>query len=62
MFLPAPQSTDMGNMEPFLSKKGEVIYSAKPFKTLATFDLEVEKPRYNGEVPSAVIKFYPLEK
>ncbi len=32
-----------------------------PYKTLATFDLTVEKPKYLGDIPEATVKFYPLD-
>lgn len=32
------------------------------YKTLATFDLNVESPKYEGAIPEATIKFYPLTK
>ncbi|MBQ9314178.1 MAG: hypothetical protein IJ220_04140 [Clostridia bacterium] len=31
------------------------------FKTLATFDINVEPPKYEGAIPEATIKFYPLK-
>lgn len=31
------------------------------FKTLAMFDLSLESPRYEGAIPEATIKFYPLK-
>lgn len=31
------------------------------YKTLATFDLTVEKPKYMGDIPDTTIKFYPLD-
>lgn len=31
------------------------------FKTLATFDLNVESPKYEGAIPEATIKFYPMK-
>ena len=34
---------------------------AKPIKTLASFDLNIEKPKFEGAVPEATIKFYPLD-
>ena len=34
---------------------------SKSFKPLATFDLNIEKPRYEGAIPEATIKFYPLD-
>lgn len=33
---------------------------ASSYKTLATFDLNVESPKYVGAIPEATIKFYPL--
>lgn len=43
----------------------ETSYTAnatyKSFKPLATFDLNIEKPRYEGAIPEATIKFYPLD-
>ena len=35
--------------------------TAKPIKTLASFDLNIEKPKFEGAVPEATIKFYPLD-
>lgn len=32
------------------------------YKTLATFDLNMESPKYEGAIPEATIKFYPLGK
>ena len=31
------------------------------YKTIATFDLKVEKPKYIGDIPEATVKFYPLD-
>ena len=31
------------------------------YKTIATFDLKVEKPKYLGDIPEATVKFYPLD-
>ena len=31
------------------------------FKTLAMFDLNVESPKYEGAIPEATVKFYPLK-
>jgi len=31
------------------------------YKTLATFDLNVESPKYEGAIPEATIKFYPIK-
>lgn len=31
------------------------------YKTIASFDLNIEKPRYDGAIPDATIKFYPLD-
>ena len=31
---------------------------ASAFKTLATFDINLEKPKYEGAIPEATVKFY----
>ena len=31
---------------------------ASTFKTLASFDLQVDSPRFAGDIPNAVIKSY----
>lgn len=31
------------------------------YKTLATFDLSIDSPKYEGAIPEATIKFYPLK-
>ena len=30
-------------------------------KTLASFDINIEKPKFEGAIPEATIKFYPLD-
>ena len=30
-------------------------------KPLASFDISIEKPRYQGAIPEATIKFYPVD-
>lgn len=35
-----------------------IIGLASTYKTLATFDLKVDKPKYTGDIPNATIKFY----
>jgi hypothetical protein len=35
--------------------------SAIPYKTLATFELKLTEPKYYGDLPDAVIKFYPMK-
>lgn len=30
-------------------------------KTLASFDINIERPKYEGAIPEATIKFYPLD-
>ena len=32
-----------------------VKYITKPYKTLALFDLNIEKPKYDGALPAATI-------
>lgn len=34
---------------------------ATTYRTIAMFDLELESPKYEGAVPEATIKFYPLK-
>ena len=38
------------------------VYSVKPYKTIASFDLSIDEPRYSGAIPDASIKFYPVNK
>ncbi len=57
--LPAP--IENKSQESFSNVAG-IGFSEKPYKTLATFDLSIEKPKYVGAVPDATIKFYPLDK
>ena len=35
-----------------------IIGQASTYRTLATFDLAVDKPKYTGDIPNATIKFY----
>lgn len=35
-----------------------IIGQASSYKTLATFELTVDKPKYTGDIPNATIKFY----
>ena len=35
-----------------------IIGLASSYKTLATFDLKVDTPKYTGDIPNATIKFY----
>ena len=39
-------------------KYSPVIGQASTFKTLASFDLEVGTPRFEGDIPNAVIRSY----
>ena len=42
--------------------KGSTVSSVdKSIKTLASFDLNIEKPKFEGAIPEATIKFYPLD-
>ena len=34
---------------------------ATTYKTIAMFDLNLESPKYEGAIPEATIKFYPLK-
>ena len=47
--------------DPVIVTKNGVKCTTYPYKTLASFDLNVEKPRYEGAIPEATIKFYPLD-
>ena len=47
--------------EPISITESEVKCTAKSYKTIASFDLNIEKPKYDGAVPDATIKFYPLD-
>lgn len=38
-----------------------ILGQTMPYKTIATFDLKVEKPKYVGDIPEATVKFYPLD-
>ena len=38
-----------------------VLGQTRSYKTIATFDLKVEKPKYLGDIPEATVKFYPLD-
>lgn len=35
-----------------------IIGQASAYKTLATFDLEIDELKYTGDIPNATIKFY----
>lgn len=39
-------------------KYSPVIGQASSYKTLATFDLKIDKPKYSGDIPNATIQFY----
>ena len=47
--------------DPISITEDSIKCTAKPYKTIATFDLNIEKPRYEGALPNATIKFYPLD-
>lgn len=38
-----------------------ILGTTTPYKTLATFELQINKPKYSGDIPDASIKFYPLD-
>ena len=54
MYLPVAE-------EPVSISENSVKCASKPYKTIASFDLNIEKPKYDGAVPDATIKFYPLD-
>lgn len=35
--------------------------SQNTVKPLASFDISIEKPKYQGAIPEATIKFYPID-
>ncbi|MBR3280687.1 MAG: hypothetical protein IKI57_02410 [Clostridia bacterium] len=39
-------------------KYSPIIGQASTFKTLASFDLDIGTPRYEGDIPNAVIRSY----
>jgi hypothetical protein len=53
-FLPTP-------VQPVVATTNTLKCSTIPYKTLASFDLKVESPRYEGAIPDATIKFYPID-
>ena len=46
---------------PLSVMEDSVKCTTSSYKTIATFDLNIEKPRFEGAVPDATIKFYPLD-
>ena len=56
--LPAPTEFSMGSIEGLDAPN----YSVKPYKTIASFDISIDEPRYTGAIPDASIKFYPINK
>lgn len=39
-------------------KYSPIIGQASTFKTVATFDLDMDVPKFEGDIPRAEIKFY----
>lgn len=56
-YLPAPSNKSSTNL--IIGDIAEC--SATPYKTIASFDLNLEAPKYVGAIPDATIKFYPLD-
>ena len=54
IYLPATE-------EPISIFEDSIKCTAKSYKTIASFDLNIEKPKYEGALPDATIKFYPLD-
>ena len=54
MYLPVTE-------DPISISEDSIKCTAKPYKTIASFDLNIEKPKYAGALPDATIKFYPLD-
>lgn len=40
------------------TKYSPIIGQASSYKTLATFDLQVDKSKYDGDIPNVTLKFY----
>ncbi len=56
-YLPAPPEKNATDLS-----LGDIAgCSATPYKTIASFDLNLEAPKYVGAIPEATIKFYPLD-
>ncbi len=53
--LPEPANKIMTDNTAFLAS------DATTYKTIAMFDLNLESPKYEGAIPEATIKFYPLK-
>ena len=47
--------------DPISISEDSIKCTTKPYKTIASFDLNIEKPKYEGALPDATIKFYPLD-
>ena len=47
--------------DPISISEDTIKCTAKPYKTIASFDLNIEKPKYEVARPDATIKFYPLD-
>ncbi len=45
-----------------ISKEDEMApsYPVNTYKTIASFDIKLENPKYQGAIPDATIKFYPF--
>ncbi len=56
--LPAPAELQDSSVEGL----GSATCSVKPYKTIASFDISIDEPRYTGAIPDASIKFYPINK
>lgn len=46
---------------PLSVMEDSVKCTTSSYKTIASFDLNIEKPKFEGAVPDATIKFYPLD-
>lgn len=60
--LPAGKTDEVGTVASIPTNIGSSCSTVcKTAKTLASFDLIIEKPKYVGAIPEATIKFYPLD-
>lgn len=50
-----------GNDVTYSIQTNTIEYPVNAYKTIASFDLDLQKPKYQGAIPDATIKFYPLD-
>ena len=55
--LPASSIQFNSNIEPTIFSQTD----SSAYKTLATFDINLERPKYEGAIPEATVRFYPIK-